>query len=86
MFQAIEYGPVTSSAPRFAPSNLNCTPATRTLSLAQAVTVTDPAMVAPPAGELTHRIGAVVSGGVDAPIILIPDGGHGPSAEVRPSA
>ena len=35
------YGALVSSAPRLVPSSLNCTPATPTLSLAFAVTLTD---------------------------------------------
>src|SRR4051812_5831313 len=39
VFHAIEYGAVVSSAPRLAPSSLNWTPTTPTLSLAVALTV-----------------------------------------------
>jgi len=39
VFQAIEYGVVVSSAPRFAPSSLNWTPTTPTLSDAFALIV-----------------------------------------------
>ena len=63
MFQVIEYGLAVSSAPRFAPSNRNCTPATETLSLADADTVTlEPDTVTPPAGAVTDTLGGVVSG------------------------
>src|SRR5205085_1583273 len=58
----IEYGAAVSSAPRFAPSSVNCTPATATLSLPVAVTVTVPLTVAPAAGAVTDTVGAVVSG------------------------
>ena len=51
-----------SSAPRFAPSSLNCTPATPTLSDAVAETVTVPPTVAPPAGAVIDTVGGVVSG------------------------
>src|SRR5436190_1920837 len=62
VFHAVEYGLMVSSAPKFAPSTLNCTPATPTLSEALAVTVTAvPATVAPPAGAVTVTVGAVVS-------------------------
>src|SRR5258708_4600166 len=59
----IEYGAVVSSAPRFAPSMLNCTPATPTLSAALAVTVTVADTVWPLLGEVMLTVGGVVSGG-----------------------
>src|SRR5439155_16121785 len=40
--QETEYGVAVSSAPRFTPSSLNCTPTTPTLSVAVAETVTGP--------------------------------------------
>src|SRR5258708_3896975 len=49
VFQATEYGAVVTSAPRFAPSSLNCTPTTPTLSDALALTGVEPGTVAPPA-------------------------------------
>ena len=55
------YGAVVTSAPRFAPSSLNCTPATPTLSLALAVTEMLPVTVAPGAGAVTDTVGAVLS-------------------------
>src|SRR5437762_13415002 len=58
---ASEYGAVVSSAPKFAPSRRNCTPATPTLSDALAVTVVVPETVAPPAGAVMLTVGAVVS-------------------------
>src|SRR5947199_384278 len=66
--QVLEYGEVVSSAPRFAPSSLNCTPATPTLSLAVALTATEPTIVAPPAGAVMETVGGVVSGGVPPPL------------------
>ena len=51
-----------SSAPRLAPSRVNWTPATATLSAAVAVTGVVPESVAPAAGELTLTVGGVVSG------------------------
>src|SRR5258708_438407 len=63
VFQEIEYGAVVSSAPRFAPSMLNCTPATPTLSAALAVTVTVADTVWPLLGEVMLTAGGVVSGG-----------------------
>src|SRR4029077_3642424 len=59
--QATEYAAVVSSAARFAPSSLNCTPTTPTLSDALAVTVVVPETVAPPAGAVTLTVGPVVS-------------------------
>ena len=49
-----------SSAPRLAPSSLNCTPTTPTSSEASAVTGTVPATVAPLAGDVTATAGGVV--------------------------
>ena len=49
---------MVSSAPRFAPSNLNCTPTTPPLSVAVAVTVTFADTVAPGAGAVSHTLGA----------------------------
>src|SRR5439155_663855 len=63
VFQEIEYGAVVSSAPKLAPSILNCTPATPTLSAALAVIVTVAGTVWPFAGELMLTVGGVVSGG-----------------------
>src|SRR5947209_230263 len=58
-----EYGAALSSAPTLAPSTLNWTPATPTLSAAFAVTVIVPETVAPLAGEVMLTVGGVVSGG-----------------------
>ena len=57
----IEYGAVVSSAPRPAPSSRNWTPATPTLSLALAETVTFPETTEPAAGAVTEAPGGVVS-------------------------
>jgi len=62
VFQDIEYGATVISAPKFAPSNLNCTPTTPTLSEALAVTVIVPDTVAPLLGAVMDTVGAVVSG------------------------
>src|SRR6478672_4092839 len=61
--QVIEYvGPVTTSAPRAAPSSLNWTPSTLTLSVAVALTVTlDPETVALGAGTVNAPVGGVAS-------------------------
>jgi hypothetical protein len=50
-----------TSAPRFAPSSLNCTPTTPTLSAALAETVVVPATVAPAAGAVIETVGGVLS-------------------------
>src|SRR5438876_4633650 len=62
VFQETEYGAVVTSTPRFAPSSLNCTPTTPTLSVAFAETVTAPDTVAPVAGAVIDTAGGVVSG------------------------
>ncbi|OLC50432.1 MAG: hypothetical protein AUH43_04990 [Acidobacteria bacterium 13_1_40CM_65_14] len=61
---ANEYGLVVSSAPRLAPSNVNCTPATPRLSDAFADTVTLVETVAPLAGAVIDTVGGVVSAGI----------------------
>src|SRR4051812_18524304 len=62
VFQAIVNGAAVSSAPSAAPSSRNCTPATPTLSAADAVTVTaEPDTVVPSAGAVTDTVGAVRS-------------------------
>jgi hypothetical protein len=50
-----------SSAPRADPSTKNWTPATPTLSEAEALTVVVPETVAPDDGEVMLTVGAVVS-------------------------
>src|SRR5476649_2761501 len=60
--QLIEYGALVSSTPRLAPSSLNWTPATATLSAAPAESATAaPETVAPAAGAVSDTVGAVVS-------------------------
>src|SRR5207249_2510659 len=61
VFHDTEYGAAVTSAPRLAPSSLNCTPATPTLSLALAMTEMVPETVAPPAGDVIDTEGGVVS-------------------------
>src|SRR5262249_32931542 len=63
VFHETENGAAVSSAPRLAPSSLNCTPATPTLSEALAVTATVPETVAPFAGAGRVTEGGGVSGG-----------------------
>ena len=55
--QETVYGELMSSAPRLAPSSLNCTPATATSSVAVAVTATVPETVEPPAGAVMATLG-----------------------------
>ena len=62
LFQEVEYGAVVTSAPSDAPSSRNWTPATPTLSLALAETVTVPDTVAPLAGAVMETVGGVISG------------------------
>src|SRR4029450_10884545 len=61
VFHGTEYGAVVSSAPTLAPSTLNCTPVTPTLSVAVAEMAVVPAIVAPGAGDVTATAGGVVS-------------------------
>ena len=61
MFHVSVYGLAVISAPRFAPSTLNWTPTTATLSEALADTGTLPATVDPAAGAVIDTVGAVVS-------------------------
>ena len=60
--QETENGDCVSSAPRTAPSSLNWTPVTATLSDAPAATLTEPVTTAPPTGADTATVGGVVSG------------------------
>src|SRR5439155_9632550 len=55
------YGAAVTSAPRFAPSSLNCTPTTPTLSVALAETVTVPETEAPATGAVMETAGGVAS-------------------------
>ena len=55
MFHETEYGAEVSAVPRFAPSSLNWTDATPTLSEALADTVTVPLTVEPFDGEVIKR-------------------------------
>src|SRR6266545_4752739 len=61
VFQETLYGLAVSSTPRLAPSSLNCTPATPTLSDALALTAIVPRTAAPEAGEVMATVGGVVS-------------------------
>jgi hypothetical protein len=63
VFHETEYGEEVSSAPIAEPSTKNWTPATPTLSEAEALTVVVPETVAPEAGEVMLTDGGVVSGG-----------------------
>ena len=59
--QDMVYGEDKSSAPRFTPSSLNCTPATELLSEAVAETVTAPETAVLLAGAVIEMTGACVS-------------------------
>src|SRR5437867_12429549 len=63
VFHEREYGAAVTSAPRFAPSSLNCTPTTPTLSVALAETITVPAIVNGTAWCSIRTVGGVVAGG-----------------------
>src|SRR5262245_1541062 len=62
VFHETLYGAAVSSAPSGSPSSRNCTPATPTLSDADALTVTVFDTVAPAAGVVSDTVGATVSG------------------------
>jgi hypothetical protein len=59
--QVTAYGGVVTWTPRLTPSSLNWTPATPTLSVALADTVTVPLSVAPARGTVIAIVGGVVS-------------------------
>src|SRR6185295_17755739 len=61
VFHDIVYGAAVSSAPRFAPSSLNCTPTTALSSAAFADTLTVADTEAPAAGAVIATVGGVVS-------------------------
>src|SRR5262245_59813501 len=61
VFQLVENGAAVSSAPKFAPSRRNCTPATPTLSEAVAFTVTTPDAIAPSEGDTIETVGGWTS-------------------------
>src|SRR5947209_14484621 len=61
LFHETAYGTVVTSAPRFAPSSLNCTPTTPTLSVALAEIVIVPVTVESAAGAVMDTAGGVVS-------------------------
>src|SRR2546426_8557611 len=63
VFQDAVYGDDASSLPRLAPSSLNCTPMTPTLSEAVAVMLMVPETVAPLAGLVIETAGGVLSVG-----------------------
>src|SRR5437773_42809 len=57
VFQETAYGAAVASAPRLAPSSLNWTPTTPTLSVALAETVIVPATEAPAVGAASETVG-----------------------------
>src|SRR5439155_5437896 len=61
LFHETEYGAAVTSAPRLAPSSLNCTPATPTLSVALAETVIVPATEAPAMAAVSETVGGALS-------------------------
>src|SRR5262249_5394634 len=61
VFHETLYGAAAASAPRFAPSSLNCTPPTPLSSEAVADTPTVEDTVDPGAGAVTDTVGGVVS-------------------------
>src|SRR5439155_16678936 len=67
VFHESAYGAVVTSAPRGAPSSWNCTPTTRTLSVALAATVTVPAIGELAAGAVTVTDGGAVAAGGRTP-------------------
>src|SRR4030095_16222754 len=62
VFHEMEYGAAVTSEPILTPSTLNCIPATATLSLAVAATVTVPLTVAPAAGAVIATVGGIGAG------------------------
>src|SRR5437870_2355515 len=61
VFHERVYGAAVTSVPRLAPSSLNWTPTTPTLSVALAEAVTVPATVTPAAGAVRATVGGVTS-------------------------
>ena len=61
MFSDSEYGLLVSAVPTFAPSTLNCTLCTPTVSDALAVTFVVPDTTAPFAGAVIETLGALLS-------------------------
>ncbi len=71
VFQETLYGLAVSSAPRFAPSSWNWTPATPTLSDALALTVIVPLTAAPLAGDVIATVGGVVSATLNVTVLSV---------------
>ena len=69
-----------SSAPTFEAPCLNWTPATATLSAAEAVTETTPDTEAPLAGAVMETVGGVVSGVAGVAKVALPDVARLPAA------
>src|SRR5207245_4055284 len=80
VFHERAYGAVVISAPRLAPSSLNWTPTTPTLSEAVAETVTVPETVEPAAGAVMETVGTVVSGGARVVTVTSPETARLPTA------
>src|SRR3954469_3611759 len=86
VFHETEYGALTTSLPRLAPSSLNCTPAMPLPSAAHAETTVVPDTIAPAAGDFTDTVGGVVSGPEGTLMILTFEGGQGGAADSPPAA
>src|SRR5438093_3152908 len=82
VFHETEYGAVVSSAPRLAPSSMNWTPTTPTLSEALAVTLIVPETVVPDKGDVMLTVGGVVSGGGPLETVTV----MGPDVDGLPAA
>jgi hypothetical protein len=82
VFQVILCGLVVSSAPRLAPSSLNCTPTIPMLSEAFALTATeDPDTVAPDVGAVIETVGEMMSMATTVVALTLED-----CAELLPAA
>src|SRR5881296_412666 len=71
VIQARVYGAAVTSAPRLAPSSLNCTPTTPTLSVALAETEIVPETVEPADGAVMETAGGVVSATVTLTAVAV---------------
>src|SRR5687767_8792881 len=61
VFQTKLWGAVVTSDPRLVPFSLNCTPATPTLSIADATSAIEPETVNPVVGDVMEMTGATLS-------------------------
>src|SRR5437762_248908 len=86
VFHETAYGALVSSAPRLAPSRMNWTPATPTLSAASAVTEMVPETVEPDAGAVSVTVGGVVSDGLLNTVTVTGSEVHRRPSRSRPTA